>query len=647
MTELKTRLFVVEDESLVAEDLRERLGRMGYEVCYVTDSGEDALLRSIDLLPDLILLDIRLRGGMDGIAVAERLRKMSRIPVVFLTAHADRATLERAGRTEPFGYVLKPFVEEELEAAIQIALYRHRAEERYRKMERWLSTTLQSIGDGVIAVDAHRRVTFINAVAERLLGRTGNNAVGLPFEEVFPLEKEGLGPVAAPVLPMALEDGLSVNFDGNFAVRTTRGGLALLDGSIAPIRDDDETITGAIIVFRDCTAQRRAAVERRRMELRMQEAQRLECLGVLAGGIAHDFKNYLTAISGNVSLCSSLLPANSPYIPYLKDAEEAAIRAGQLCAQMQAYAGSDKIDVAVFDFSAFVDECVQLLQIGISKRTQLLLELAPDLPTIEADRNQIQQIIMNLVINAAEALEDRPGTIRIRTERFNADAEFFARSQLGHDLPPGEYLMLSVSDSGPGMNASTMSRVFDPFFTTKGKGRGLGLAVVLGIVRGHRGALLLESTPDEGTTFRVLLAPSQKKRAPFAKKLVSQEWRGSGRVLLVDDEVSIRSAVTALLKAHGFEVITAARAEEGLRILAAQRSAVVAVMTDITLPGTSGMEIYEEARRNDQKLPILLISGYMRDLANERFRFDPHAAFLAKPFTAEELRRSLATLIPG
>ncbi len=647
MSTTKTRILVVEDESLVAEDLRERLTQMGYEVCYVTDSGEDAADRAAEFSPDLALLDIHLRGKMDGIAVADFLRRTMGVPAVFLTAHADRATLARAGKVEPFGYVLKPFDERELQAAVEMALYRYEAERRLYSMERWLAATLQSIGDGVVAVDPERRVTFMNPVAESITGWSRQEALGRPCEQVLDMAREGEKQETDAVLALALREGLVINLDTNYLLRTRLGELLPIDNSIAPIRDDEGQITGAVVIFRDSTHLRRVADERRKMEMRMQDAQKLESLGILANGIAHDFNNLLTAITGNLSLCKGVLPAGSPFSGYLQGAEDAALRAGQLCAQMLAYAGSGELVLQLFEFSDFVQETLQLMQIGISKRAHLVMDFARNLPWIEADRGQLQQVVMNLVINAAEALDDGAGTIRVRTDLVHANSDLLSKCQIGADLPPGRYLLLEVSDSGCGMMPATMARIFDPFFTTKTGGRGLGLAAALGIVRRHGGALAVESTPGAGSTFRIFLFPSSKAAPAREKPPVPLHWHGSGRVLLVDDELSIRLALTALLEFNGFEVVSAADGEEALRIYNEQRERIIAVLTDLTMPGKSGLEVYNETRRCDPRLPILLISGYTREAAEEGFRFDPHAAFLAKPFTGDELRRSLAALLPA
>ena len=271
------RVLIVEDEGLVALDLEERLLKLGYEVAGVVDNGADALRVTRAANVDLVLMDIHIRGERDGIETTATLRESADIPVVFLTAHADEATLLRAGETEPFGYILKPFDERELRATVQMAHYRHRAEGRLRKMERWLATTLRSIGDGVIATDSDGRVTFINAMAEATSGWSRAEAIGRLLSEVFVITTTPDGPdETQDLLNRAMTDGVTVFLGEGRSLRTRDGQLVPVDDSLAPIRDDHGEITGCVVIFRDNTAHLAAEKARRELEMKMQEAQRLE-----------------------------------------------------------------------------------------------------------------------------------------------------------------------------------------------------------------------------------------------------------------------------------------------------------------------------------------------------------------------------------
>jgi two-component system, cell cycle sensor histidine kinase and response regulator CckA len=290
-------ILIVEDESLVAIHLEDRLLKLGYDVCGVADSAAEAVALALARSPALVLMDIHLQGERDGIDAAGEIRRIGDVPVIFVTAHADDATLERAGITEPFGYVLKPFDERELKATIEIALYRKRTERRLQKVEKWLTATLGSIGDGVIATDAHGRINFINAIGETITGWVREAALGRHFYDVFVVEKDGVGPPLTDLLERAAVDGVAIDVEEGHCLRTREGKHVALYDSIAPIREPDGRLSGYVTVFRDATARIEAQQERLRLEEKMREAQRLESLGQMASGIAHDFNNMLVAVT--------------------------------------------------------------------------------------------------------------------------------------------------------------------------------------------------------------------------------------------------------------------------------------------------------------------------------------------------------------
>ena len=536
---------MVEDEALVAADLEERLSQLGYEVCGVVDTAEQAIERAVALSPDLVLMDIHLLGEKDGIEAAADIQLARDIAVVFVTAHADDATLKRAGLAEPFGYVLKPFDERELKATIEMALYRKQAEARLRKMERWLATTLSSIGDGVLATDRAGRITYINAMGEVITGWSREAALGRDFYEVFVVQKE---PVRAPLtdlLERAALDGVTFSLEEGHSLRTRGGELRPLDDTIAPIREDDGLLTGYVAVFRDGSARKEAQQRRLQMEQKAREAQRFESLGLMAGGIAHDFNNLLSVITLRTSISRTQVAEGSEVGESLREIETAANRAAQLCNQMLVYAGKKALTMEALDLSGVVRNAQPLLQAALRNRAALVLKLEDGLPSVLADSAQIQQAILNLVLNGAEALASPGGQLTVRTRRFRATRSFLAQCHLGANLSEGEYASLEISDSGHGMGQEMLVRIFDPFFTTKFAGRGLGLSAVLGTVHAHGGTIGVQSAPGKGTTFQILF-PLMQLAAPGAPTSVSgtpskSRWQGRGRALLVDDDAAIRS----------------------------------------------------------------------------------------------------------
>ncbi len=515
-------LLIVEDEGLVALDLESRLQRLGYSVVGIAETGARAMAIARDKQPDLVLMDIHLASGSDGITAAREIHEALGLPVVFLTAYADSVTLDRAAMAVPFGYLVKPFEERSLASTLKMALARRESELKVQRMERWLATTLRSIGDAVISVDREGRVDFFNHEAERLTGWRRGEALGADYREVLPFVHEQPGMPAPPhPIAEALQTGLVLHLAPESGLMTKTGVKLPVDDSAAPTRNENGEVTGVIMILRDRSEQRRDAEERRKIEQKMQEAQRLESLGVLAGGIAHDFNNLLGIMMLNADLMKSGMLKGRPSEEGLNDILLAGERAAELCQQMLAYAGKGKYEETHFDLSLLAQETSALLRTAISKKVDTRITLDRALPPAVGDASQIRQLIMNLAINASEALGENSGSIIIETRLASVDRAALDAAVVGKDASEGEYAVIEVRDTGCGMSEETKARIFDPFFTTKFTGRGLGLASALGIVRRHRGALFLESKPDAGATFRVLLpiAAAPVKTSPPASEI--------------------------------------------------------------------------------------------------------------------------------
>ena len=373
--------------------------------------------------------------------------------------------------------------------------------------------------------------------------------------------------------------------------------------------------------------------ERRRSEEQMRNAQKLESLGVLAGGIAHDFNNLLVGVLGNAGLALLELPEGSPAHQPIRDIEISAQRAAELTRQMLAYSGRGRFRVEAVDLSAVVEEMSQLLRRVISKQTQLSLRLARHLPAVVADATQLRQVVMNLITNASDALGEASGTVTLETGTVTADRAMLASTYLDEQLPPGEYVYLDVGDTGSGMDQATAARMFEPFFTTKFTGRGLGLAAVLGIVRGHRGAIAVDSAPGEGTRCRVLLPASARKAQASIPATGAPLDRGAGLVLLVDDEEAVRALARRVLERSGYEVIEAENGEEALRHVERHGSALRAVVLDLTMPGQGGEVTLQRLRERRPDLPVIVSSGYVPEEEGSM----AGVPFLAKPYKPSDL----------
>ena len=417
----------------------------------------------------------------------------------------------------------------------------------------------------------------------------------------------------------------------------------LLRGS--PLSSSDRS-EGYIITALDISDIKRAEQQRIELERQIQHVQKLESLGILAGGIAHDFNNLLMGILGHADLAFLELPAHSPVRKHLHAIEDASRQAAELCRQMLAYSGKGRFVVQKVDLSGIVGDMAQMLRISISKKAALRLDLKRDLPPVEADATQIRQVIMNLVINASEALEDKDGTISLSTSVMNVDRTYLKEAYLDEGLPEGRYCCIEVSDTGCGMDEETRARIFDPFFTTKFTGRGLGMAAVLGIVRGHGGAIKVCSEPGRGTTIKVLFpAVTGRSDQVAGTGEEADGWSGSGGVLLVDDESTVLEVGGKMLKHLGFSVQTARDGKEALEIFKKDPGRFACVILDLTMPRLDGEQTFLEIRRISPDTPVIISSGYNEQEITQRFTGKALTGFIQKPYDLNALKKALKSAV--
>jgi PAS domain S-box-containing protein len=443
----------------------------------------------------------------------------------------------------------------------------------------------------------------------------------------------------------AIDSGRSLEIEYRLRPREGREKWVLARGHGRHSEKEDFSYFEGLAI--DITAQKNAEAERLGLERKLLEGQKLESLGLLAGGVAHDFNNLLTGVLGNANLARLHLPGGSAADPHLQAIETASLRAAELCRQMLAYAGKGRFVVEPVDLNALAEGLVPLLKISIGHRAELRLELGAGLPSVMADATQLRQIVMNFVLNAADATSGRPGPITIASGIVHAHARMLARCAAGADCFPGDYVFIEVRDHGIGMTPEVRAKIFDPFFTTKFAGRGLGLAAALGIIRSHQGALLVESEPGVGSTFRVLLPPSSstgsRPAANGAPPAVT--WRHAGRALVIDDEEPVRLVAAEMLASFGLSPSVAAGGEAGLAIFREDPAAIDVVVLDFLMPGMNGEQTLAALRAIRPDVRVLLVSGYaegdfLRRLGPEHGRL----AFLAKPFTRESFANNLRDL---
>ena len=513
-------------------------------------------------------------------------------------------------------------------------LARSRTDRRLEQQLEQLAAIVESAEDAIISKTLDGTVLTWNAGAERVYGYNAAEMIGKPMTLLLP---EGLPNEENEILQLLRAGKRVEHFET--VRKTKRGDLIDVSLTISPIRSADGTITGASHVARNVT-------ERKQLEEQLRHTQKLESLGVLAGGVAHDFNNLLTGILGNASLALESLSSHSPVCGLLRDVVNASERASHLTRQLLAYAGKGRFIIEPLNVSVLVWEISNLIQASVPKNVQLRLELGEDLPLIQADASQIQQVVMNLVINGAEAIgAQQNGTVLVTTAVQEVDEHYLATA-LGEtdELTPGTYVCLEVHDTGCGMDEATMNRIFDPFFTTKFTGRGLGLAAVQGIVRGHKGAMKVYSTPGQGTTFKILY-PASGEAAARGKTLIAQTATQGELILVIDDEDIIRRTAKSMLERYGYTVVLAENGKEGVELFQVLSEKVAAVLLDMTMPVMNGEEAFSQLKRIQPEVKVILSSGYNEAEAVRRFTGKGLAGFIQKPYTATALSDKMRSVL--
>lgn len=391
---------------------------------------------------------------------------------------------------------------------------------------------------------------------------------------------------------------------------------------------------------------KRAELGNRRIEERLWESQKAESLGVLAAGVAHDFNNLLCGIMGNASMARETVPSNSTAGECLASIEKVSERASLLCRQMLAYSGGRQTLSEEFDLNDLLRGEPELLKTSISKEARLATHVCEEGLPVHGDRSQIGQVIVNLIVNASDALNGLPGTIELKTALIEAEDGFFEDAIMQPEMRPGSYCRISVQDTGMGIDKETMEKMFDPFFTTKFIGRGMGLPAVLGIVRSHQGAIKVRSEEGKGTKVKVYL-PYFGSSMPHDTSAPGQsdDWKGSGTILLVDDEEAVRDAALRFLKRMGYTVIEAVDGMEGYERFMASRDNLNAVILDMTMPGMDGGSLCSAIRKVAPEMPVLLMSGYNKSEVMHRVDLDLDLPFMPKPFTFATFRGYVRALL--
>ncbi len=510
------------------------------------------------------------------------------------------------------------------------------AEDQIRKSEARYRAVVEQAGEMIFLFDViTKRVLEANDAFQQTLGYSDEDLKTLSLYDLVGADRESVDRNVARVVS---EQHYSV---GHRRYRHKDGRIREVEVSASHLREIDQDLL--CVVARDVTEQTRA-------EAALLQAQKLESLGLLAGGVAHDFNNLLTAILGNLNLAQKNLPEGSPILPYLGNIERTVLRAADLTRQMLTYSGKGKFLIQAVDLRQVVEEMTHLLAVSISKKVVLHSEIPETLPALEGDPTQIQQIVMNLVINASEAIGDTEGSISIAARGVLLDESFIASHLPRQAVNPGPYVIFEVSDTGNGMNPETMSRIFDPFFTTKISGRGLGLSAMLGILRSHHAGVNFYSEIGRGTTFRIYF-PAHKttETLPHFPKAPERRRLPTGTVLVVDDEPTIRATAGAMFESLGFKVLEAADGIEAVECYKARGKDILLVLLDLTMPRMDGKAAFQSIYKLNPLAKVILSSGYNQNEAMPPFTEEAPIFFLKKPYQYKDLRIVLEKILlePG
>jgi len=557
--------------------------------------------------------------------IVQNAKPVKETEMLFLKRNGE--TLEAAVQSEPFYF--------DGQDAILVVIRDITHIKKEQKQRQLLTQAIMQSSEAIMILNTEGKVEMCNPAAAEVYGEVQDSMVGQAMAE---LRGGKVGDPLYNEIISTIQRGKT--WEGE--VRLPRlDDTRLVARRAAPVLDEQGKVQYQIVVDRDITKERQ-------QQEKMEHVQRLESLGVLAGGIAHDFNNLLTAMMGHAALAHTQCDATANTHKHITAIEQACDQAASLCQQMLAYSGKGKFVTEPINLSDLIHDMTRLLEVSIHKNVTMLYELTPTLPCIEGDLSQIQQIVMNLIINANEAIGDRNGNIILATGVMQADSQYLNSIYFQKEnLPEGSYVYLEVSDTGCGMSEETKNRLFEPFYTTKFTGRGLGMSAILGIVQGHHGVIKLDTKEGQGSSFKVLfpaVADTQSTALPSAKQHVSNPYTHA-TILLVDDDESIREVTTMLLESEGYQVIQAVDGMDGVEKLQQYAKQIDCVLLDMTMPRMGGEDAFSEMQRIKPNIHVLLSSGYNEQSATQHFTGKGLSGFIQKPYTPESLFEKLSQIL--
>jgi PAS domain S-box-containing protein len=646
-----TTILIVDDIAANRQTLHELLDlpSLNYHIVEA-ENGPEALRVAAEARPDLVLLDVMM-PSMDGFEVCRRLRAdplLAEMPVIMVTALDDLGSRLAGLDVGADDFITKPYHRAELRARVrtiaQLSRYRrlHEAQAALRESENHFQALFALGPVAVYSCDTTGTIQDFNDRAVRLWGgkprpgELGDRFCGAvkmyhPDGTWVPPEKSAMAEVCGGRIP-AVEDQ-------EFLIERPDGSRISVLLNIAPVRNDQGQVTCAISCFHDITA-------RKRLDEHFLQVQKMEALGRFSGGIAHDFNNILTAIGGYAELSQMILKGNIEVRAHLSSVLKATGRASELVRQILAFSRQEPQARQPILLQPLIAESLLLMRATIPSTIEFDTEIAADAPTVLANASQIHQVLMNLGMNAWQAMKDRPGRIQVTLELFAVSAEYAATKPR---LRAGNYVRVSVSDTGSGIDPGTLRHIFEPFFTTRapGGGTGLGLSVVHGIMDGHDGAVTVHSQLGEGTVFR-LYFPVHDGAAVPAPPDEGRPPRGTGEtVLVVDDEEVLALLIQKALTELGYRVEFTTEPAAALAIVRAKPERFQLVLSDQTMPGMTGLDLARQLHQLRPALPIILMTGYSLPLTAERIEETGIRQLMLKPITIQALGRAVHATIAG
>jgi PAS domain S-box-containing protein len=630
---IATKIVAVEDERIVALHMKQQLIKLGYNVAAVAASGEQALRDIAEFSPDVVLMDIHIEGDIDGIETASRIPPNLKIPVIYLTAYSEEATLERARATKPYGYLIKPYSERELHATIQMALERRNVEAALQVSEDRFRSIFGAISEGIFIVDAATgEFAEVNAAGEAMYGYVDGELVGRDILAIFAGDTEPTRLAINARMASAAGSSSPQRFD--WLAKTKDGRQFWTEVSVRFTVIGGKNVVLAIV--RDLT-------ERKAMEEQLRQAQKMEAIGQLTGGVAHDFNNLLGVIIGNLDLLRGAHPDDPDLSELSGDALEAALSGADLTRRLLAFARRQPLQPQAIDLAVLINGVMRLIRRVLGENIKIELDLAEDLYVV-ADAAQLEAALTNLATNARDAMPNG-GKLLITTASRHLDGDYAAANL---DVIAGDYAMIEVTDTGAGMSPEVLSHIFEPFYTTKGReqGTGLGLSMVFGFFKQSGGHISVYSEVAAGTTFRLYLPHAGE--VPLAKSpptAISVSPSKGETVLIVEDSASLRRAAVRQLREFGYTVLEARNAAEALDRLAAAR--IDLLFTDVIMPGEmDGFRLACAAVDRWPGLKVVLTSGFPEtrlaaSLSATNF------PLLTKPYRKSDLALALREALDG